>query len=172
MKLKKFNLKSVDSTNNKAIKLIKKGRIKPAIILAANQTNGRGQYGKKWISVSGNLFISIFFNISFRKSVMKITHENCQIIRNVLQKFSNKKINIKKPNDLLIDKHKVCGILQEILIYKKKKYIIVGVGINVNKSPKIYRYSTTYLSKFLSKKINKLLIYNAIKNSYEQYLNK
>ena len=172
MKLKKFNLKSVDSTNNKAIKLIKKGQTKPTIILAANQTNGRGQYGKKWISVSGNLFISIFFNISFRKSIKKITHENCQIIRNVLQNFCNKKINIKKPNDLLIDKYKVCGILQEIIICEKKKYIIVGVGINVNKSPKINSYSTTHLSKFSFKKINKFLIYNAIKNSYEKYLNK
>jgi len=171
MRLKAIKLKSVDSTNNIAIKLIKKGEIYPSIILATKQTKGRGQYGRKWISLKNNLFISIYFEIGFKKSIKKATIENCQIVKSVLENFSKKKIYIKYPNDLLMDKNKkVCGILQETLIYKKKKYIIVGIGINVNKKPKINDYSTSYLSEFTSKRINKLLVYNGIKISYENFL--
>ena len=61
MKLKKFNYKSVISTNNIAIKLIKKKKIKKGIVFADKQTNGRGQYGRKWISYKGNLFVTVFF---------------------------------------------------------------------------------------------------------------
>ena len=118
MRLKAIKLKSVDSTNNIAIKLIKKGEIYPSIILATKQTKGRGQYGRKWISLKNNLFISIYFEIGFKKSIKKATIENCQIVKSVLENFSKKKIYIKYPNDLLMDKNKkVCGILQETLIY-------------------------------------------------------
>ena len=63
MKLKRFNFKKVGSTNNVAIRIIKKTKIKSGIIVAANQSNGRGLHGKKWVSYSGNLFISVFFTL-------------------------------------------------------------------------------------------------------------
>ena len=60
MVLKMFKYKKVSSTNNIAIKKIKQG-YKTGIIISETQTNGRGQYGKKWISNKGNLFLSMFF---------------------------------------------------------------------------------------------------------------
>ena len=59
MKLKKYLFKSVTSTNDVAIKKIKKGKLFGTII-AKKQTKGRGRYGKKWISYKGNLFVSFF----------------------------------------------------------------------------------------------------------------
>ena len=61
MKFKRFILKSVDSTNNYAIRLIKKKISKPSMIIATQQTKGRGRMGRKWISLRGNLFLSFFF---------------------------------------------------------------------------------------------------------------
>ena len=61
MKLKRFNFKSVNSTNDIAIRLIKNSKNKNGIIVTEKQKKGRGQYGKKWISYKGNLFVSIFF---------------------------------------------------------------------------------------------------------------
>ena len=63
MKLKKFNFKTVNSTNDLAIQIIKKTNNKSGIIIAEKQKKGRGQYGKKWTSFKGNLFVSIFFKI-------------------------------------------------------------------------------------------------------------
>ena len=62
MKLKRFNFKTINSTNDIAIKIIKKSDIKSGIIVADKQRKGRGQYGKQWVSYKGNLFVSIFFS--------------------------------------------------------------------------------------------------------------
>ena len=67
MKLRTLKFKSVKSTNDIALMLIKKDNIKPSIILSEHQTKGRGTMGKKWISRKGNLFFSIFFDMSKKK---------------------------------------------------------------------------------------------------------
>ena len=51
MKLKKFNFKIVNSTNDLAIKIIKNTNNKSGIVIAEKQKRGRGQYGKKWIFI-------------------------------------------------------------------------------------------------------------------------
>ena len=119
MKLKKYQFKKVKSTNDVAIKKIKSG-IRSGIVLAETQTKGRGQYGKKWISYKGNLLMSVFFEINKSISIKKITLKNCEIIKKSIQKFTKNKIKIKHPNDLLINKEKICGILQETFFKDKK----------------------------------------------------
>ena len=63
MKLRSLKFKSVKSTNDIALMLIKKDNITPSIILSERQTKGRGTMGKKWISLKGNIFASIFFEL-------------------------------------------------------------------------------------------------------------
>ena len=70
MKIKLIKFKSVKSTNDIAIKLIKKNKTQPTLISSEKQTKGRGTMGKKWISQKGNLFISIFFEINQKKSIL------------------------------------------------------------------------------------------------------
>ena len=62
MKFKKFKFKKVESTNNTAIRIIKESKNNFGMVVAETQKKGKGQYGKKWISLKGNLFVS-FFNI-------------------------------------------------------------------------------------------------------------
>ena len=70
MKIKLIKFKSVRSTNDTAIKLIKKNLIIPILIFTENQTKGRGTMGKKWISIKGNLFLSILFKINLKKNLI------------------------------------------------------------------------------------------------------
>ena len=63
MKLKTFKFKTVNSTNDIAIRLIRNTNNKSGIIIADKQKKGRGHHGKKWISYKGNLFVSIFFSL-------------------------------------------------------------------------------------------------------------
>ena len=170
MKLKKYQYKKVKSTNDIAIKKIKSG-IKNGVVLVETQTNGRGQYGKKWISFKGNLLMSVFFEINTTTSIKNITFKNCEIIRKSIQKFTKNKIKIKPPNDLLINKEKICGILQETFFKDKKKFIVVGIGLNLVKSPKIKKYPTNYLNKYTSKKVSKLMLFRSIKYLYEKKIN-
>ncbi len=60
MKFKVFKFNKVKSTNNTAIRIIKTSDINYGMIISDTQSNGRGQYGKKWISYKGNLFVSFF----------------------------------------------------------------------------------------------------------------
>ena len=80
MKFKKFFYKKVNSTNDIALKKIKSG-YKKGIIISEYQNKGRGQFGKKWISLNGNLFISIFFEVKKNISIKKMTIDNCKIIK-------------------------------------------------------------------------------------------
>ena len=170
MRLRKFVFKKISSTNDKSIELIKKG-FKNGIIIADYQTKGRGRYGKKWISFKGNLFMSVFFEVKNRISLEKITQLNCYIVRDCLQKFTAFKIVIKKPNDIYIKRQKICGILQETLFKKKKKFIVVGIGINLNKSPKIKNYSTNFINFFTKKNVKRLQLFRLLCNSYEKKIN-
>ena len=67
MKIKIKNYKKVKSTNDIALKLIKKNISEPTLITSEKQTNGRGRVGKKWVSKKGNLFLSIFFDMTKKK---------------------------------------------------------------------------------------------------------
>ena len=60
MIFKKFTFKKVLSTNNTAINIIKRKYIKNGMVISEIQTKGKGQYGRKWISYNGNLFLSFF----------------------------------------------------------------------------------------------------------------
>ena len=172
MKLKKFKFKTVNSTNDIAIRLIRNTNNKFGIIIADKQKKGRGQHGKKWISNKGNLFVSIFFSLEkINMSLKHLTKTNCFLIKKILSRHYKKKISIKPPNDLLINKKKICGILQETLKKADITYFIVGVGINLVKSPYIKNYQTTNLLKLTKIKTNKTKIFLEIKNLYEEFIN-
>ena len=68
MKINIIKYKKVKSTNDIALKLLKKNNSSPMLITSEQQTNGRGRVGKKWVSQKGNLFISLFFKIDQKKS--------------------------------------------------------------------------------------------------------
>ena len=168
MKFKIFRLKKVKSTNNSAIRIIKNSKTEYGMIVANKQTNGRGQYGKKWISYKGNLFVSFFFKLeNLTASLKQLTKLNCLLIKKLLSTYYKKKIVFKKPNDLLIDKKKICGILQETLSKFNKRYLIVGIGINLIKSPNIKNYPTTNLHELLNKTVSKNKIENELKKAFE-----
>ena len=167
MKLKRFLFKKVKSTNITAIRLIKRGNDN-GIISAEIQTKGKGQKANKWPSYKGNWFITIFFKINSKFSLKKITTTNLSILKKIISNQISEKINIKLPNDILIGKKKVCGILQEIIYKNDHKYLIVGIGINIINSPNILNYPTTFLNNYSKKKINKIKIINKIKLNFEK----
>ena len=173
MILKKFVYENVNSTNDLAIKIIKNSKNKSGIVIANNQKRGRGRHGKKWISFKGNIFVSIFFNYGKNDvSLKKMTYINCFLVKKLLLSYCKKRISIKPPNDLLIDKKKISGILQEIIKKDKTKYMIVGIGINLINNPNIIDYPTTNLSEVSKKKVNKNEIILRLKKIYEDFISK
>ena len=168
MKFKVFRFKKVNSTNNTAIRIIKKTNLDYGMIISEMQSNGRGQYGKKWISYKGNVFISFFYNLEKIDITLKqLTKKNCLLVKKLLSFYYKEKIILKKPNDLLINRKKICGILQETIIIFGKKYLIIGIGINLIKSPYIRNYPTTNLSEIVNRNFKKKEIENKLKKIFE-----
>ena len=168
MKFKVFRFKKVKSTNNTAIRIIKKNDCDFGMILSNMQTGGRGQYGRKWISYEGNLFASFFYNLNnFDISISKLTKVNCLIVKKFLSKYYKKKIDYKKPNDLMVKKKKICGILQETINKFDSNYLVVGIGINLIKNPVIKNYPAINLYDLIKKKVKKKIIENELKKIFE-----
>ena len=167
MVIKKYYFKKIKSTNDQAIKMIKRG-LNKGIIITEEQTDGRGQYGNKWISLKGNLFMTIFFEINKKRKISEFTKFNLKIIKRVIQKYIKKKLTIKHPNDILVNEKKICGILQEVIFFKLKKLMIVGIGINIKKSPRINKYKTTFLNEHTIKKIDKISVIKNLQKIFEK----
>jgi len=164
-------LDKVKSTNDYSINLIKKNISTEGIVISDIQTKGRGTYGNKWISNVGNIFCSIYKIVKNRKCIHDAQFNSLIVVRKYLKKIGiqKKKIKVKPPNDILIDNKKICGILVESIQYKKKLYLIVGIGLNLQSSPKIRNYKTTFLKKYIKKNINKFNFVNFSKQNIKYF---
>ena len=171
MIIKNFNYKCVNSTNDIAINLIKKKNIRAGLVLAEKQKKGRGQRGKKWISYKGNLFVSIFFSLDkINLTLKQLTKFNANLVIKLISQYCKKKIKLKSPNDIMVNKKKICGILQETIKKNNIQYLIVGIGLNLVSSPQINKYPTTNLYDLTNSKISVNKISKELKDMYKNFL--
>ncbi len=134
----KIILSDVDSTNNIAAKLINDGSIgHGSVIMAENQSNGRGQQGSLWQSDPHlNLLFSLVLSSRELHKINPICI-NWYVSICIIDFMKRKNLNaqIKWPNDILIGIKKVSGILIENkFVGSTLKHSIIGVGINVNQT--------------------------------------
>lgn len=141
--LKRYNLlifDEIDSTNLEAMRLIKANVSGNFVIWANKQTQGRGRYNKIWESKDGNLYLSLLLNVSLdfaqQAQLSFVTAMTIHDAILFLAKISRIKLNIqvKWPNDIIIDAKKISGMLLQSVF--KQNYVVIGVGINVFTMPK------------------------------------
>jgi BirA family biotin operon repressor/biotin-[acetyl-CoA-carboxylase] ligase len=128
------HLKEINSTNEY---LKNVSTHAPILIVADNQTDGRGQYGKVWESATNqNLTFSFQWHPKNLKvdEGFKISQLVSLVILDTLNQFITPfKAYIKWPNDIIIKNKKVCGILIEPSIQNNLiQKVVVGIGLNVN----------------------------------------
>ena len=135
-----FELDEIESTNTYAINLIKEVQISEgSIVLTHNQTKGRGQVGNTWQAESGkNLTFSLvlhpnFLSVDKQFYLSKITSLAVFGMLTDFLDLSLYDIKVKWPNDILVNKHKIAGILIEnVLRANFLQSTVIGVGININ----------------------------------------
>ena len=172
MKFEIFKFKKISSTNDKAIKLIKINKKFFGCVYAEIQTKGRGTHGKNWISKKGNFFGSIFFPLEKNyPSFDQFSIVNPVIISQIIKKFCDKKkIKLKFPNDILLNKKKICGILQEVISVNRKNFIIIGIGLNINSNPSIKnKYKATNIFRETKKIIKPNEFANLLVSAYKMF---
>lgn len=125
---------SIDSTNNFAKKIANEGVAEGTVVIAEEQTGGKGRLDRKFFSPK---FKSILFSLILRpnclpKDAPKFTLMAAVAIISAMEKF-NLHAGIKWPNDIIFDNKKVVGILTEMsAAIERVNFIVIGIGINVN----------------------------------------
>ncbi len=147
------------------------------IILADVQTAGVGTHGRNWYtSQKGNIAFSIVLFPDCNADKLKnVTKEIAKIFVDIFHDFYKVEIEIKPPNDLIINKRKVGGILTETkLSGENVKILVIGVGINITKKDfeEDIKYSATSISKEYKIKIDNDLIISEFCNRFERFLNR
>ena len=165
--------REVDSTNEVAKKLAREGAPEGTIIIAESQSRGKGRRGKKWISPLGGAWLSIIL----RPNTLPINAPQLTFIAGVAAAQTIKDeygldAGIKWPNDVLIDKKKVCGVLTEISTeIDTIDYIVTGIGIDanidVNLLPPELRDTTTSIKSELDHDISRMILVQKFLGNFE-----
>ena len=129
-----FFYDTVGSTNAVASEIAAK-TVEGAVVLADTQSKGKGRLGRVWVSPPGvNIYMSIILKPDIRpRDATLITIMSSVACANALRKVTGLNVTIKWPNDLIIQKKKLCGILTELKTERNKIiFAVAGIGINVN----------------------------------------
>ena len=129
--MKIIHYEKIDSTQKEVWRKIENG----IIISADIQTEGIGTHGRTWYTTQkGNIAFSMGLkpNVSVNK-LQNLTIEIAEIILEIFEQLYKIKLQIKYPNDIMINKQKVGGILTETKLQGEiVKQLVIGIGINTN----------------------------------------
>lgn len=121
----------LSSTMDAARQEVRKDAADGTVVVAGEQTVGRGRIKRVWLSPPGNIALSVILypDTSHLPYIVMLT--SLAVVHSI-EAVTGLKPQIKWPNDVLISGKKVCGILAESNVRGTKAYAIVGIGINVN----------------------------------------
>lgn len=130
-----IRLGTIDSTNAFATDLAEKGAAHGTVVVAENQTKGKGRLGRIWVSPpGGNIYMSIILRPPTElRNVTLLTVMAGVACARAMRRNTGLTVELKWPNDLMVSGRKLGGILTEV---KSKAgsivFAIVGIGVNVN----------------------------------------
>ena len=162
-----IHLESAGSTMKEIIKYIGDKNI---CLIADEQTEGIGRRGNKWISPKGNIYLSFLLecNLSIEDHFL-FTAVAANSIILCLNNYIKENIYIKWPNDIIVNGSKIAGIMTEIVEHNGIKYVIIGIGINIETSPKLSDYKTCCVNNFNSKLIYEELLLYFFQTFFSEY---
>ena len=131
-----FVSQSTKSTNDDAKNFLSEQSSLLSIHTSEQQIAGRGRNGKKWISPKGkNIYLSIGWLSNLKYSQLEgLSLAIGTILASSLGELTQNQVGIKWPNDLLIEKKKISGILIETIDLNNQVGVVIGIGINVHMS--------------------------------------
>lgn len=163
----------IASTNNQARLLAEQGAVHGSLVLAEQQSGGKGRCGRSWISPKGE---GISMTLLLKPQILPV---NASMLTLVAALAVSEAINeagllsmIKWPNDIIIGNKKVCGILTEMSADMDRiNYVVIGVGINVNTEsfPGELQEIATSMLKEGGIVYNRALLIKNVMEAFEKY---
>ena len=165
---------STDSTNTRAKRLAEDGAVHGTLVVADEQTGGRGRRGRAWESQKG---VSVYMSLVLKPEIepnhaSMLTLITAMAVAGGIEKTTGLECKIKWPNGIVIHGKKVCGILTEMSTQMDYiNYIVIGIGINVQNEafPEEIGEVATSLRIESGKKQNRAAIIEAVWEEFETY---
>lgn len=164
----------LESTQTEIKKLVEKGIENGTMIVTNYQTKGMGTHDRKWFSEKGKniCFSFVIYPKCKVQGLDGITVDIAKCMIEAIYSVVGKKLDIKKPNDIVYNGKKVGGILTQIVSAGEKvKCLIIGIGINVNQIafPDEISNIATSLKKEFGKEFSREKIIAEFCNEFEKY---
>ncbi len=124
-------LPEIDSTNTELMRRARAGRLEPVLLVAEQQTAGRGRLGRGWHSNAGD---SLTFSLGLPLAPADWSGLSLAVGVSLAESL-HPRVRLKWPNDLWLDDRKLAGVLIETASFgegaQARRYAVVGVGINI-----------------------------------------
>lgn len=162
------------STNVDAKQLAEEGADHGTLVVANRQDTGRGRRGRLWQSPADeNIFFSVLLRPEFSpEKASCLTIVMALAVARAIEEMTPLRASIKWPNDIVINKKKVCGILTEMSAEMDYiQYVVIGTGINVNMSiiPEEVTQSATSLYLESGHTVGRSLLLAKVLECFEEY---
>jgi len=167
---------SLPSTNQAAFKLAAEGAEHGEVVIAEQQTAGKGRRGRTWVSPTG---LNLYFSAILRPELApqhapELTLVAAVALAETLREAGADAL-IKWPNDVQIDGRKVAGILTELSAEPERvHFVVVGVGVNLNAQPEHFpedlRATATSLAMARGQRVPRALLAASLWNRLEEWL--
>ncbi len=161
----------INSTNDKAYELAEGGAADGTIVVAGAQTKGKGRMGRRWSSPKGGIYLSLILRPKMMPTdLAKITLIAAVSVAETIREKTGIECLIKWPNDILVGKNKLCGILTELKAEQDSTaFVILGIGINANIKPHILPKHATSISKELGRDLQRTDFTKALLKNIETH---
>ncbi|MDD6481014.1 MAG: biotin--[acetyl-CoA-carboxylase] ligase [Lachnospiraceae bacterium] len=147
-----FYYESIDSTNTKAKELAEEGYPSGVLVVANQQTAGKGRRGRVWISPKGtDIYMTLMMKPDIHPNhASMLTLVAALALAKGIRRETGEEVQIKWPNDIVLNGKKICGILTEMSVqFDCINHIVIGIGINVHNESFAEEISDTASSLFL-----------------------
>ena len=170
MKEKIFHFQELETTMDKAKKLARSNAPHLSVVIAENQKSGRGRLNRKWFSSKGGLWFTLILKPDTPPVLSYIYNFAASLCLSIsLKELFHLDVSVKWPNDLLLNKKKLVGLLSEMETRGDMvEFINIGIGINVNNHPQKYEPNAISLKEVLQKNISRRCILETFLKKFKE----
>jgi len=165
-----------DSTNLRAGEAAEQGDPDGTVLIAEEQSSGKGRLGRRWASPAG---VNLYASLLLRPPIVplcapQLTFVAALAVVEAIAQVSGVQAAVKWPNDVLIDGRKVAGVLSEMRAESDRvHYVILGVGVNLNmrheQFPEELRYPATSLLIERGEEVSRSAFVRCFLERFEHY---
>ena len=123
-------LPQIDSTNTELMRRARAGRLEPLLLVAEQQTAGRGRFGRQWFSEDRASVGALTFSLGLPLSPLDWSGLSLAVGVSIVESL-HADLRLKWPNDVWLHERKLAGILIETANFGDTRYAVIGVGLNL-----------------------------------------